>query len=162
MKARYSFLKVLNQVRASLIGFCATEPWPSPIRIPTHTHRLSPQNRREFSRHFPVRVTLLTPAFLRTFPHWRQNCLFSQICCLKLRFTSADGLSRLENFRSKRTNFQRSRGQILSPVKTGRDTVTWTCILMCHGRSQYIHKNVFESTPQQFFGRRIEFETETG
>ena len=49
----------------------------------------------------------------------------------------------------------------IGQVKKWRGTVTQTCILTCHGRSQYIKQryagavaDVFESTPREFFGWR--------
>ena len=54
-------------------------------------------------------------------------------------------------------------------MKKRRDTVTQTCILTCHGRSQYIEQryvgafeDVFESIPWEFFGRRSKSQTKTG
>ena len=44
-------------------------------------------------------------------------CLFRQIFCHHKHFTNADGLSQLDDFLPKRTNFQTHRRQNLSRVK---------------------------------------------
>ena len=49
----------------------------------------------------------------------------------------------------------------IGQVKKWRDKVTQTCIVTCHGWSQYVKQryagafaDVFESNPREFFGRR--------
>ena len=54
----------------------------------------------------------------RAYPYQQNSsCLFRQIFCHRHRFTSADGLSRPDKFRPKRTNLQTHRRQNLSRVK---------------------------------------------
>ena len=75
---------------------CWPENW-SPNNIKPHCLFLGMQ---------PWILVLFSKCLLRIFPHQPQSYLFRKIIWHHKHFTSTDGLSRLDKFRLKRTNFQ--------------------------------------------------------